>query len=190
MALTMATSTTRCATGSATPGWASRPVLVEPWGRGIRISERTHRGSCGRNGIRAARVERHRTGRAVATPQALLYQYWSVTALTTVGHGDISASTEQETVDCGIGMVVGVLFYGHIVASLTVILASIYANGPALGAGKLRKFPRLLLKKVFYYLGPCGARAACRVYAVPPVCFAASCLLGAASNRCGALARS
>ncbi|CAN0049619.1 unnamed protein product, partial [Discosporangium mesarthrocarpum] len=48
--------------------------------------------------------------------------YWSLTTLTTVGYGDISARTVEEQVYSMTVQIVGVSWYGYIVGSWATVL--------------------------------------------------------------------
>ena len=50
--------------------------------------------------------------------------YWSFSTLTTVGYGDISATTEGEQVFSMVMMLLGVSWYAYVVSSMSSIIAS------------------------------------------------------------------
>ena len=51
--------------------------------------------------------------------------YWTVTTITTVGYGDILASTIGERIFCSIIMIIGVFLYSYTIGSLSSILLSL-----------------------------------------------------------------
>ena len=50
--------------------------------------------------------------------------YWSAATTTTVGYGDIHAHTDLERVYASFAMVLGVMFYGYIIASVAAGLVT------------------------------------------------------------------
>ena len=50
--------------------------------------------------------------------------YWAFSTLTTVGYGDISATTKEEQMFSMIMMLLGVSWYAYIVSSVSAIIAS------------------------------------------------------------------
>ena len=50
--------------------------------------------------------------------------YWATATTTTVGYGDISAHTDPERAYATFVMMIGVLSYGYIIASVAASLAS------------------------------------------------------------------
>lgn len=56
--------------------------------------------------------------------QYLKSLYWGMTTMTTVGYGDISASTTAEQIYCIIAMLIGGFMFGVIIGSLSNIIAS------------------------------------------------------------------
>ena len=51
--------------------------------------------------------------------------YWTVTTITTVGYGDISAYNTEERVFCSIIMIIGVFLYSYTIGSLSSLLSSL-----------------------------------------------------------------
>ena len=51
--------------------------------------------------------------------------YFTVTTITTVGYGDISASTTGERIMCIILMLIGVVSYSYAIGSLSSLLTSL-----------------------------------------------------------------
>ena len=48
--------------------------------------------------------------------------YWTVTTITTVGYGDISAYNNSERAFCSIAMIIGVFLYSYTIGSLSTLL--------------------------------------------------------------------
>jgi hypothetical protein len=48
--------------------------------------------------------------------------YWTVTTITTVGYGDISAYNVEERIFCSIIMIIGVFLYSYTIGSLSTLL--------------------------------------------------------------------
>jgi hypothetical protein len=54
--------------------------------------------------------------------------YWTVTTITTVGYGDISAYNPEERIFCSIIMIIGVFLYSYTIGSLSTLLANLDAS--------------------------------------------------------------
>eukprot|EP00931_Biecheleriopsis_adriatica_P082731 TRINITY_DN5617_c0_g3_i1.p1 TRINITY_DN5617_c0_g3~~TRINITY_DN5617_c0_g3_i1.p1 ORF type:complete len:660 (+),score=105.48 TRINITY_DN5617_c0_g3_i1:177-1982(+) len=57
--------------------------------------------------------------------------YWSMTTLTTVGYGDITASSDMERIYSVIAMFLGTSFYGYIIGSISAMIAQKDVNNTA-----------------------------------------------------------
>lgn len=60
--------------------------------------------------------------------------YWTVTTITTVGYGDISAYNVSEMAFCSIAMVIGVFLYSFTIGSLSTLLLNLDSEKQKLNA--------------------------------------------------------
>lgn len=82
--------------------------------------------------------------------------YWSLTTLTTVGYGDISAFTDGERVICMMWMMFGVGFYSFTVGTLSSVLSSMDSKSSMINSklslvdlfAKDTQLPQDLLKRI------------------------------------------
>lgn len=51
--------------------------------------------------------------------------YWTVTTITTVGYGDITANNNSEALFCSVIMIIGVFLYSYTIGSLSSILLNL-----------------------------------------------------------------
>jgi hypothetical protein len=55
--------------------------------------------------------------------------YWAFTTMSTVGYGDIVATTQTEYVVCVFGMLIGATMFGYVIGNVTAMMTTFDPEG-------------------------------------------------------------